>query len=88
MKIDTSAETRRFSAEEIEEWLVKYIENTLEIPRASIDVNAGLTDLGIDSVSGIGIMGDLLDWTGLQIDPTLFYEASSIRRLSEELSNI
>ena len=72
--------------EEIEQWFVKYIAKQLETAEDRIDVTVPFDDFALDSATAITMTGDLEDWLGQRIDPTLVYDYPTIRDLAKYLS--
>ena len=72
---------------EIQEWIVLYVAELLEINHSEIDIKAPLERYGIDSAEGIGMIGNLEDWLGHNIEPTLLYNCQSIEALAKALAN-
>lgn len=70
---------------EIQAWLIYYLADLLEIQIEEIDVTVPFDRYGLDSSSVIGMVGDLEIWMGCEIDPTLVYDYSNIKSLSEYL---
>jgi acyl carrier protein len=77
------------TATEIQVWLVSYLAKQLEINSNEIDVTIPFERYGLDSSAAISLSGDLQDWLGYEIDPTLLYDYPTIeglaRHLAEEL---
>lgn len=82
----------RFSAEKIEAWIVSYLAEVLEIDPDEIDVEIPFDHYGLDSAVAVGMTGDLEDWLGKKIDPTLLYDYPTIEsfscHLTEEIEGI
>jgi acyl carrier protein len=75
-----------FSAEEIQDWIVGYLARQMQIPADSIDISAPFDSLALDSATAIGMTGDLEQWLGRPIDPTIVYDYPTIEEISEHLS--
>jgi len=74
------------SAQEIDAWLIRYLADLLEVPETSIDPTANFQELGLDSSLAIGLTGDLEEWLGRRINPTLLYNFTTIESLSQCLA--
>ncbi len=72
---------------EIETWIVSYIANLLEVDSEDIDITIPFDRYGLDSSAAVGMTGDLEDWLGCEIDPTLVYDYPTIEALVEHLSS-
>ena len=71
---------------EIEAWLVSYLAELLEIEPEKVDVTIPFDRYGLDSSIAIGMSGDLEDWLGGELDPTLLYDYPTIEVLAQNLA--
>ena len=76
-KLPTSAE--------VQDWLVSYLANLLEIDLDQVDVTVSFDRYGLDSATAIGMTGNLEEWLGYELDPTLIYDYPTIKALAENL---
>jgi len=74
------------TAEEIQEWMVNYLSNVLEMSTDKIDVTVPFDDFALDSATAIGMTGELEDWLGKPVDPTLVYDYPTIEQFSKCLA--
>jgi acyl carrier protein len=75
------------SAEQIQEWLANYIAKVLEIEdAATLNVTTQFDRYGLSSVAAVGMAGDLEEWLGISIDPTLPYDFPTIEALAGHLA--
>ncbi|MEG5135848.1 MULTISPECIES: acyl carrier protein [unclassified Microcoleus] len=81
-----SAENQSFNTAKIEEWLVSYLADLLEMDKDEVDVTVPFERYGLDSASALGLIGDLEEWLGYNLDPTLLYNYPTIERLGKYLS--
>src|SRR5437870_2304889 len=65
-----SAEAQK-SATEIQEWLLSYLSELLEIDAEEIDINDSFASYGLDSSAAVGMVGDLADWLNRNLDAEL-----------------
>jgi acyl carrier protein len=72
--------------EEIEQWFISYLAKQLELSADRIDVTIPFDDFALDSATAIAMTGDLEDWLGRNVDPTLVYDYPTISDLSEYLA--
>ena len=77
----------RASITEIEDWTVAYIADLLEIDPEEIDTALPFDRYGLDSSAAVGLTGDLEDWLGREVDPTLLYDYPTIESLAKYLAN-
>ncbi len=73
------------TATEIQEWIVSYLSQLLEIDPDEVDITVPFDQYGFDSSVAVGMTGDLEDWVGRKIDPTLLYDYPTIETLAQHL---
>lgn len=74
------------TSEELRDWIVSYLANLLEISPDEIEVDVSFDTYGLDSSAAIGLTGELEDWLGKEVDPTLLYDYPTVEALVEYLS--
>jgi len=74
------------SAEVIGRWLARRIADTSGQDAARIDVDAPFERFGLTSVEAVSLSGELEDWLGLQLPPSVLFDHPSIARLSDLLA--
>jgi 8-amino-7-oxononanoate synthase len=74
------------SREAIEGWLIDKIADSLEIKPHEINVARDFADYGLDSVEAINISGELENYLGCRLSPTLLWDYQSIEALAEYLA--
>ena len=77
----------KVSKPEIQDWIIDYVANLLEIDPEDIDTTIPFDRYGLDSSAAVGLTGDLEDWLGLEIDPTLLYDYPTIESLAGHLGS-
>jgi len=75
-----------FSRETIQNWLVEKLAEVLGIEQASLDLDEPFKNYGLASIDMVGFSGDLEDWLGRAISPTVAYDYPSIARLAHYLA--
>ena len=70
---------------EVQNWIVNYIAELLEVDPDSIDVKNTFDRYGLDSSTAIAMTGDLEDWLGCELDPTLVYDYRTVEALAGHL---
>jgi len=71
------------SAAEIQAWLVNYIAEIVQMEPEQIDPTMPFERYGIDSEDGVILSGDLEDWLGYDIDPTIIFDYPTPESLVE-----
>lgn len=74
------------SREVIEGWLIDKIADSLEVKPHEIDVSQDFADYGLDSVEAINISGELENYLGCRLSPTLLWDYQNIEALAEYLA--
>lgn len=70
---------------EIQNWLISYLAELLQIEAKEIDIKIPFDSYGLDSATAIGLTGDLESWLAIELDPTLIYDYPSVEILSLHL---
>lgn len=72
--------------QQIHNWLVAKISQLLAIAPQDIDIYQPLSYYGIDSVQALSLLGDLEQYLGQQLSPSLVWDYPSIEKLIQHLS--
>lgn len=75
------------SLSEIQSWISAYIADLLEVEPDEIDITIPFDRYGLDSSAAIGLTGDLEEWLGRELDPTLLYDYPTIKDLAHHLAS-
>lgn len=70
----------------IEEWLISYLAELLEMDKDEVDTATTFERYGLDSASAVGLVGDLEEWLGCNLDSTLLYDYPTIESVAKHLS--
>ena len=87
MEQQTDKKNNNFTQTEIQDWLVSYLSEVLEIKPEEIDVAQNLQDYGLDSSGAVVLTGDLGQWLSREIDPTLLIDYQTITAIAQYLAN-
>jgi len=79
---DRGVDTANPTVEAIRQWLTERVAFYLERPEESIDPDAGLVEMGLDSVYAMTLSGDLEDHFGLVIEPTVAWDYRTVNELT------
>lgn len=80
------ANTTTYSEREIQQWLIHYLANLLEMPQENVETNIPFDSYGLDSAAAVGMTGELEAWLGQDVDPTLPYIYTTIEALAQHLA--
>ncbi|MEB3357148.1 MAG: acyl carrier protein [Synechococcales bacterium] len=90
MKSQISPETKAFGTSfaptEIQTWIINYLAELLEVDPDEIDPTVPFDCYGLDSAVAVGMTGDLEDWLGQRLDPTLLYDYPTVESFAQHLS--
>jgi len=73
------------TAESIQTWLTAKLAEYLEVKAADIDIHKPFASYGLESVDAVGLSGDIEEWLGRELAPTLLYDYPSIANLTRYL---
>jgi acyl carrier protein len=73
--------------EQIEAWLVAHIAELLGAAPQQIDTSVEFDSFGLDSAAAVAMTGELEDYLGRDIDPSLAYDYPTIEKLSRRLAD-
>lgn len=85
--IDDKATNKIPNAAEIQNWIVSYLADLLEIDPDEVDVTISFDRYGLDSSAAVVLTGDLAEWLEREIDPTLLYDYPTVEALVQHLSS-
>ncbi|HEX6042106.1 type I polyketide synthase, partial [Longimicrobium sp.] len=84
--VPSVAVARAGEAGRIGAWLAERVAERTGMAAGEVDPRAPFASLGIDSVAAAGLSGELEDWLGRALPPTLLFEHPSIHRLARHLA--
>ena len=70
----------------LEKWLRERVAAYGDVSADVVDVNAQLTDLGMDSVYALTLCGDIEDTFNIDMDPSVIWDHDTIRSLADALA--
>jgi len=70
----------------IQRWLIARVAAIASCAEADIDVGAPFSHYALDSLAAVGLSGELEDWLGAALPPTLFWDYPSIESLARHLA--
>ncbi len=72
--------------QEIVEWLVRHIAQRAQIDPRIVDLQAPFVQFGLNSLEAVDLSGELEQWLGRSLSPTLIYDYPSIDALACHLA--
>ncbi len=73
-------------AEAIQGWLIDKLAEVLELEPNQIDIRQDFEEYGLESAEAINLSGDLEDYLGCRLPPTLLWEYQNIEALAQYLA--
>lgn len=73
------------TSEEIENWLREKVGAEIKIKPEDVSADVTFAAYGLDSLAIVTLAGDLEEWLGMSIDPTVFWEYPTIKDLTDWL---
>ena len=71
---------------EIQNWLVAYMTEMMEVDEDEIDLSVPFDEYGLDSSMVVALIADLKDWLGRDLDRTLIYDYPTLEKLAKQVS--
>lgn len=70
------------SREEIEDWLRGKVAEHMGVDSDQVDVSQEFLTFDVDSIVAFSLTGELVEWIGMELSPTLVWEHPTIEALS------
>jgi len=83
---ETGTQASTPSANAIQEWLILRISELLAIARAEVIVTEPFASYGMSSMAAVSLAGDLEDWLGFRLPPTLAWDYPTVEELAQHLA--
>ncbi len=74
------------TARDIQEWIASFIAKEMKLDIWSIDLDADLSQYGFDSALALTMLGELEEFLGRELAPTLAYNYPTIAKLASHLA--
>jgi acyl carrier protein len=75
------------TARDIEIWSIQRLSERKKVDPDSIDVRAPLATFEIDSRAAVELAGELEDWLGVKLAPTILWDYPTIESLARALGD-
>lgn len=73
------------SSDDIRQWLINKISSLTEKPLVEVQLFTSLSEYGLDSMHAISLSGDIEDWLGFSIEPTIAWDYPTIEAMTDYL---
>jgi acyl carrier protein len=84
--VTSGNDTNHRNSEEIQAWLITLLAELLNTSPDEIDVHEPLESFGMSSREMVMLSGDLEEWLGTRLEPTLVWQYPTIELLSRFLA--
>jgi acyl carrier protein len=74
------------SAAEIERWLLERLQARLGASAEEVDRHMPFSYYGLTSIDAVGLAGELQDWLGTPVSPTLTWEYPTVNAVARYLA--
>jgi len=71
-----------------ESWLVSWVARHAKVPEHEVDVRESFARYNLGSLEAVQLTGELEDWLGRRVPPTLIYDYPNIESLSRYLAHL
>lgn len=71
----------------IQQSLIEKISKLTGIAQARIQTTTPLAEYGLDSVHAVGLSGDIEDWLGITVEPTIAWDFPTIEEMAAYLAS-
>jgi acyl carrier protein len=72
--------------EQLSEWLRAYLSNLVDLPVKEIEDDVDFDSYGLDSLMSVGLLSDLSESVGFDLEPAMIYHYPNIRNLTERVA--
>jgi len=84
----TTIEASAPSKQEIAAWIIAWLAEETGIAASEIEVEQSLLNYSMSSISATILVGDIEDWLGLTLEPTLAWDYPSIAAIVDHLADL
>lgn len=74
--------------QQISQWIKTYLADILEVEPEQVDENYEFERFGLNSSAAVSLVGDLEEWLGFELSPSLFFEFNTIAQVSTYLAEM
>ncbi|MBH8577220.1 acyl carrier protein [Nostocaceae cyanobacterium CENA369] len=74
--------------QQISQWIKIYLAEILEVEPEQVDENYEFERFGLNSSAAVSLVGDLEEWLGFELSPSLFFEFNTIAQVSTYLAEM
>jgi acyl carrier protein len=85
-KSEDDREPLKPNADEIQLWLITKLAMRLGVGPEEMHIDRPLADYGLDSRTALSLSGELEEWLGRELSPTLLWDYPTIEALSAHLA--
>jgi acyl carrier protein len=82
----TTTDRQSITVETIQEWLTAHLATALKLQPDEIDIHTPFDRYGLDSLAAVMLTGELEEWLGCELRPTLAWDYPNIEELAQYLA--
>jgi acyl carrier protein len=82
----TRAVDTPLGVDEVRGWLRRVLATRLDLPLEAIDTARNFEEYGLDSRTAVGVSGELEEWLGKPLSPTLLWDCPTIDAVATHLA--
>jgi acyl carrier protein len=79
---------KALTSETVQAWLVREIARHLKMDFLDIDPDAPISSLPLDSLDAVELSGELEDWLGVALPPTLFWDHPTLASIAAHIATL
>ncbi len=84
--LKTELQSRPYTTKEIQDWFVAKFSEVLDVEADRINVEESVTSYALGSIQLVSLVGELEDWLGRQLPPTVLSDYPTLRELARYLA--
>lgn len=69
----------------LQQGLISKISALTDILESNIKITTPLAEYGLDSLQAVSLSGDIEDWLGISLEPTIVWDYPTIEEMSKHL---
>lgn len=72
----------------LEQGVLARLAGRLKIEPNAVNIENSFSDMGLDSIGAVRLMGELEEWLQIELDPTMLYTKASVSELVVHLASV
>jgi acyl carrier protein len=80
-------QVKSLTSNNIEDWLVAYLAELLDIEPEMVDIQTPFANYGLDSAAAVVMVGDIENWLNRKLRESLLFDYPTIEKVAAHLAN-